>query len=96
MDSDEPTPFRLSDYSEAAAVLKVEESWLRRHIKKLPHTKLGGRVLFTDSDLQGIVAMFHHEPGTAAPGPTTSRTNDVFHHLGALRPLPRSKVRRAA
>ena len=33
----------LHSYSEAAAALCVEESWLRRHIKKLPHSKLGGR-----------------------------------------------------
>ncbi|GAA1904494.1 helix-turn-helix domain-containing protein [Streptantibioticus ferralitis] len=94
MPPDMPMPISLHSYPEAAAALKVDESWLRRHIKKLPHTKLGGRVLFTDSDLRRIIDLFHQEPG---PGirPTAIRAAGP-HPLGALCPLPRSTTRRTA
>lgn len=77
-------------YPEAAEELGVEESWLRRHIKKLPHTKLGRVVYFTDADLERIDQLHHHEPSTgpmaAASKPSTSATS---HPLADLRPLPR-------
>ncbi|MEU2780588.1 helix-turn-helix domain-containing protein [Streptomyces sp. NPDC007110] len=81
---------RLS-YAQAAEELPgVEESWLRRHIKKLPHSKVGRAVYFTDADLERIDQIFHHEPVTgplaAAPKPTTSAAP---HPLADLRPLPR-------
>jgi hypothetical protein len=47
-------------YPEAAQILRVEESWLRRHIKKLPHSKKGRVVTFTDADLDRIDGLFHH------------------------------------
>ncbi|MGN7139065.1 helix-turn-helix domain-containing protein [Streptomyces pseudogriseolus] len=80
---------RLS-YAEAAAELPgVEESWLRRHIKKLPHSKVGRAVYFTDADLERIDQIFHHEPSTgplaSAPAPTATGP----HPLAGLRPLPR-------
>lgn len=82
-------------YPEAAAELRVEESWLRRHIKKLPHSKFGRVVTFTDADLARIGAQYHHEPTTgllaAVPVPAPSAS---AHPLGHLRPLPsRSKAR---
>lgn len=53
---------RRLTYEEAAAVLRVTESWLRRHIKELPHGKLGRFVYFTDADIARIDELFHHEP----------------------------------
>jgi hypothetical protein len=74
-------------YSQAAAELGIEESWLRRHIKQLPHTKLGRTVYFTDADLERIDALFHHEPTVGAltlvPAPASG-----VHPLAHLRPLP--------
>ncbi|MFF9215570.1 helix-turn-helix domain-containing protein [Streptomyces viridosporus] len=81
---------RRMSYAQAAEELPgVEESWLRRHIKKLPHTKIGRTVYFTDADLERIDQMFHHEPTTGplatAPKPSTPGA----HPLANLRPLPR-------
>ena len=74
-------------YPEAAKALRVDESWLRRHIKKLPHSKKGRVVTFTDADLERIDALFHHEPTTGAlalvPAPASGA-----HPLAHLRPLP--------
>ncbi|MFB7368010.1 DNA-binding protein [Streptomyces hydrogenans] len=74
-------------YPEAADALRVEESWLRRHIKELPHSKKGRVVTFTDADLERIDALFHHEPTVGAlalvPAPATGA-----HPLAHLRPLP--------
>lgn len=79
---------RRLNYPEAAREIGVEESWLRRHIKKLPHTKVGRTVYFTDADLERIDQLFHHEPTTGplatTPAPATGR-----HPLSHLRPLPR-------
>ncbi|MGS2588041.1 helix-turn-helix domain-containing protein [Streptomyces hebeiensis] len=76
-------------YPEAAEQLRVEESWLRRHIKRLPHSKKGRVVTFSDADLERIDQMFHHEPTTGplaiaqlAPAGVTS------HPLAHLKPLP--------
>lgn len=85
-----PMPISLYSYSEAAAILKVHETWLRRHIKRLPHIKLGPRVRFTDSDLQRLVDLFHYEPGTGRPCATSGTST---HTAGTLRPLPRAATR---
>jgi hypothetical protein len=81
-------------YAEAAAELGVEVSWLQRHIKKLPHKKLGRVVYFTDADLERIDALFHHEPTQAAtPRAAGSQPSNVT----ALKPLPaRGAVRQDA
>lgn len=63
-----PRNSRRHTYPEAARVLRVNETWLRRHIRKLPHTKLGRTVYFTDPDIERIDSLFHHEP-TAGPRP---------------------------
>ncbi|MET9729746.1 helix-turn-helix domain-containing protein [Streptomyces sp. NPDC006458] len=80
---------RRLKYPQAAEELGIDESWLRRHIKRLPHSKLGRVVYFTDADLERIDAQFHHEPTTgplaAAPIPAPSTTP---HPLSHLRPLP--------
>lgn len=76
-------------YPEAARLLRVDETWLRRHIKQLPHTKLGRVVIFTDTDLERIETLHHHEPQTgplAAP-PRPSGTASL-HPLAHLKPLP--------
>ncbi|MCX4993794.1 helix-turn-helix domain-containing protein [Streptomyces longwoodensis] len=80
---------RRHTYPQAAAVLSVDESWLRRHIKELPHTKLGRVVYFTDADLERIDALFHHEP-SAGPlaNATTPAPATTSHPLSHLRPLP--------
>lgn len=74
-------------YPEAAKALRVEESWLRRHIKQLPHSKKGRVVTFTDTDLERIDALFHHEP-TAGALALVSSPAPVTHPLAHLRPLP--------
>ncbi|MFE1925849.1 helix-turn-helix domain-containing protein [Streptomyces asoensis] len=80
-------------YPEAAEILRVEESWLRRHIKKLPHSKKGKAVTFTDADLARIDALHHHEPTTGPLAATPVPTPGVgAHPLSNLRPLPRRKA----
>lgn len=74
-------------YPEAAAELRVEESWLRRHIKKLPHSKKGRVVTFSDADLERIDALHHHEPA-AGPLAAASAPATGVHPLAHLRPLP--------
>ncbi|MEU9245817.1 helix-turn-helix domain-containing protein [Streptomyces sp. NPDC048385] len=80
---------RRLQYAEAASELGVEESWLRRHIKRLPHSKVGRAVYFTDSDLARIDELFHHEPSAGplanAAKPSSSAGS---HPLSHLRPLP--------
>ncbi|MBP8536126.1 helix-turn-helix domain-containing protein [Streptomyces sp. MK37H] len=80
---------RRLTYPEAAAELRVEESWLRRHIKKLPHSKKGRVVTFSDADLEAIDAQFHHEPEQ------TPRLRPVGPHpLAELKPLPSRRAAR--
>jgi hypothetical protein len=74
-------------YPEAAAILRVEERWLRRNITRLPHSKLGRIVRFTDDDLSRIDQLFHHEP-TSGPLALTPTSSTTAHPLAQLRPLP--------
>lgn len=74
-------------YAEAAAELRVTETWLRRHITKLPHSKKGRVITFSDADLERIDALFHREPTSgplAKPLPTVGG-----HPLAHLTPMPR-------
>jgi hypothetical protein len=80
---------RRYTYADAAEVLPVEETWLRRHIKKLPHTKVGRVVYFTDADLERIDQLFHHEPTTGPLAAPHQPTAPGAHPLNHLRPLPR-------
>lgn len=75
-------------YPEAAEALRIPEPWLRRHIKRLPHTKIGRTVTFSDEDLVRIDAMHHHEPTTGPPAPVPAPSTGA-HPLASLRPLPR-------
>lgn len=74
-------------YPEAAAELRVEERWLRRHIKSLPHSKKGKTVTFSDEDLDRIDALTHYEP-TAGPLAIVPAPVSGAHPLAHLRPLP--------
>jgi hypothetical protein len=56
---------RRFTYPEAADELRVEESWLRRHIKQLPHSKKGRVVTFSEEDLERIDQICHCLPGRA-------------------------------
>lgn len=87
---------RRLQYPAAAEELGVEESWLRRHIKRLPHSKLGRVVYFTDEDLARIDAQFHHEPGAEANAfPTSAPSAAKAHPMGHLVPLPARRASRA-
>lgn len=78
-------------YPEAAARLRIEETWLRRHIKKLPHSKKGRVVTFSEADLDAIDAQYHHAP---ASGPLPAAAG--AHPLAHLTPLPGRGTRRSA
>ena len=88
---------RRYTYSEAAVELRVEESWLRRHIKRLPHTKKGRVVTFSETDLDRIDALHHHEPSTgplaAVPAASPGASS---HPMSHLRPLPSRATARAS
>lgn len=80
---------RRLTYAQAAEELPdVTEAWLRRHIKRLPHTKVGRAVYFTDADLDRIDVLFHHEPTTGPLAATAAAPSAGAHPLGHLRPLP--------
>ncbi|MGW5053986.1 helix-turn-helix domain-containing protein [Actinokineospora sp. NPDC004072] len=59
--------------AEAASILAVKESWLRRSAgqRRIPCTFLGKHLRFSRSDLQGIVASAHRP---ARPPTRTRRT----------------------
>lgn len=78
---------RRHTYPEAAAILRVEESWLRRHIKGLPHSKKGRKVTFSDEDLDRIDALHHREP-KSGPLAIVPAPSPGAHPLAHLRPLP--------
>lgn len=82
---------RLYNYDEAAVELRVEKTWLQRHIKRLPHVKFGRDVLFTDADLDAITELHHHKPERAAEPVSAGG-----QALATLRPLPARSGRRTA
>lgn len=75
-------------YAEAAEILGCEESWLRRNIRRLPRTKVGRTVYFTDEDLARIDQLFHIEPSTGPLASAPAPAPKGAHPLGNLRPLP--------
>lgn len=79
---------RRYTYPEAAEILRAEESWLRRHIKKLPHTKLGKFVYFTDADIERIDALFHYEPTAGPLAAVPAAASAGPNPMGHLVPLP--------
>lgn len=44
-------------YSEAAQAIGCAESWLRKHIRELPHHRHGARVRFWPEDVEAIRAL---------------------------------------
>ncbi|MGH3586236.1 MAG: helix-turn-helix domain-containing protein [Pseudonocardia sp.] len=81
---------KLYDFAEAADELRVEESWLRRHSKRLPRQKFGRTVRFSDADLDRIREIHHVEPEQAAPVHVGSRSPSE------LKPLPARSSRTPA
>jgi len=78
---------RRHTYAEAADILRVDERWLRRHIARLPHSKKGRAVTFSDEDLDRIDALHHHEP-TTGPLAIVPAPSQSAHPMAHLRPLP--------
>lgn len=78
---------RRYSYAQAAEELGVTETWLRRHIKKLPHSKKGRVVTFTEADLERIDQLHHYEP-TTGPLAIPAASSPGTHPLANLRPLP--------
>ncbi|MGW1437261.1 helix-turn-helix domain-containing protein [Streptomyces griseus] len=78
-------------YPEAAEELRVSENWLRRNIKRLPHSKKGRTVTFTHADIALIDQLHHAEPS----GPTVAQPAPGGRPLAELKPLP-ARGRRAA
>lgn len=58
----------LRDMEAAAEFLGVSKSWLAHEVaaRRVPHVRLGRRVLFSDDNLAAIVARFTREPGPSA------------------------------
>src|SRR5580704_7016035 len=56
----EPEPHRLLDVSQAAELLRVSESWVRRHIGELPVVRLGRTVridsVLLSAKIQGTIS----------------------------------------
>jgi hypothetical protein len=78
---------RRHTYPEAAAILRVEENLLRRHIRGLPHSKKGRNVTFSDEDLDRIDDLTHYEP-TSGPLAIVPAPSPGAHPMADLRPLP--------
>ncbi|WP_398859471.1 helix-turn-helix domain-containing protein [Streptomyces chengmaiensis] len=92
--ADEPVsrqPAHRYTYPEAAAILRVKQRWLQNNIKRLPHSKKGRSVTFSEEDLDAIDAMFHHQPPAPATRPPVASAST--HPLASLKPLP-SRMRR--
>jgi excisionase family DNA binding protein len=73
--SDVSGPPRLYTPTEAAAVLTVRESWLRRQAgqRRIPCTFLGRHLRFSDLDLRAIVAAGSRPAQTSRRHNTRSR-----------------------
>ena len=80
----------MYDFAEAAEQLGCEERWLRDNSARLPRTKFGRRVRFTEADLERIREMHHVEPGGASQHKPEAAT------AGQLKPLPARRALRSA
>lgn len=62
----EPVPPLLHTPTQAARVLAVKESWLRRQAgrRTVPSTKLGKHLRFSDADLEAISKQGHRPART--------------------------------
>lgn len=86
---------RRYTYEEAAEELRVDERWLRRHIGRLPHSKKGRTVTFSDADLERIDLMHHHEPSSGPLAVATAPASGA-HPMAHLKPLPSRGALRSA
>ncbi|MCX4686792.1 helix-turn-helix domain-containing protein [Kitasatospora purpeofusca] len=75
-----PFPGPYLTYGGLAELLGVTESWLRRHIKELPHEKYGREIRFFPEHVAAIRARFFVTP--VADLPRNARDD-----RGALVPL---------
>ena len=59
----------LRSIEEAASVLNVSESWLRKRVaaRDVPFTKIGRQVRFTDVHIDEIIAAGEHAVQRSAP-----------------------------
>lgn len=87
----------LHTYEQAAELLApVEESWLRNNVRKLPHSKIGGVVFFTDDDIARIARDLYHvepqnEPRTRASSALAAAVPSGPHPLADLKPRRASR-----
>jgi excisionase family DNA binding protein len=91
--------------AEAAAILRVKESWLERQAaaRKIPFTMLGGAYRFTAEHLAAIVCINEKRPATETEPPErTRRAPRARQRAGSLpmvtqlRPRPRLTSRHQA
>ena len=91
--------------AEAAAILRVKESWLERQAaaRKIPFTTLGGAYRFTAEHLVSIVRINEKSPAAETePSDRTRRVPRVRERVGdlpavaPLRPRPRHSSRHQA
>ena len=68
--------------AEAARLLAVPESWLRRQVtaRLVPHTRLGKHLRFSHADLVVIAAAAARPAGVRGPGPAAVRGSPTPHH----------------
>ena len=96
---------RLHTAEEAAAILRVKQSWLERQAadRKIPFTMLGGSYRFTSAHLEQIIRLHEQAPAPRAPsqprGPKPRRQfppGEGTRRSAPLRPRPRRGPPRAA
>ena len=100
-----PDALRLYTAEEAAAILRVKQSWLERQAadRKIPFTMLGGSYRFTSAHLEQIIRLHEQAPAPRAPSQPrdTKPRRQVPPEEGSgrsapLRPRPRRGPPRAA
>lgn len=79
----------LFGYDEAANMLGISDSWLKKHKQQLPRRELGDRVLFSLQDLEEIAEMHAVRPGQQAPAAITPIKTAVPKSLLDLKPRGR-------
>lgn len=73
-------------YAQAAKILNLPATWLRKHIKGLPHSKYGRLVRFDMDDIKAIRAMHKQAPTkTEAPSLTLVRELALQRHAASPR-----------
>jgi excisionase family DNA binding protein len=94
-----PAPLMLYTSGEAAAILRVRQSWLERQAatRKIPFAMLGGSYRFTTEHLAQIVRIFEAEPSEQVARqkvavPRQRQRVDVPRASMPLQPRPRKRV----